>query len=249
MGFWSNFGKYAGMAGAAVAAPFSGGASLAAMPALSQIGTIAGAVAPVIGGLAEGRSQGKQQEAINTRQALLDEFRSKIEANKLAAERPELRAEQARKGDLLANVQDVGVNASPEVMKHLVSFTGGKRPSALGPNAREAGRLMSDQALGYLKNGEDLPTAPSAEAMLAPTKSGVLDKILGAAGPAMSLLGTVPPVARTMGGTQIPSDPNAWKNVKFGPTQAPPGQAAAQFVNGQLMPAPARRRGFQGVTF
>ena len=41
-------------------------------------------------------------------------------------------------GDLLANVQDVEIEGLPSYI-HKVNFTGGLRPSALGPMSRQAG--------------------------------------------------------------------------------------------------------------
>ena len=62
-------------------------------------------------------------------------------------------ARSAALGDVMANVQDVNISAPPWVKSHVPNITGGLRPSLLGPNAREAGRSLSQQSLERLKSG------------------------------------------------------------------------------------------------
>src|SRR2546426_904092 len=70
MGFLSGLKKALPAIGGIVAAPFTGGASL-----LGTLGSVAGAAAPIIGGMAAGRAQGKQAETNN--QAMVDQLRQR----------------------------------------------------------------------------------------------------------------------------------------------------------------------------
>ncbi len=62
-------------------------------------------------------------------------------------------AQNTALGDLLANVQDMKVTPPRWVASHMPTVTGGVRPSALGPNARAAGKSLSDQSLAKLQGG------------------------------------------------------------------------------------------------
>lgn len=98
---------------------------------------------------------------------------------------PSLGASQAAKGDLLANMKDVTASGSPQLMAHLVNFSGGLRPSALGPNARQAGRNLS--AAGLANQSLQLPQVPKMPDM----PSTLLPNILGGAGLTASLIGAL----------------------------------------------------------
>lgn len=88
MGFWGGLAKIAGAVLPAVAAPFTGGASLLGYAAKA---------APVIAGLAGGRAEGKQADYGNAlsrekldldryqlqNQALQDEFKNKLQLNRM----------------------------------------------------------------------------------------------------------------------------------------------------------------------
>lgn len=65
-------------------------------------------------------------------------------------------ADMARKGDLQANVQDVRSTMTPGAG---YSFSGGLRPSALGPNARQAGQNLSRQGLNL--QSMQMPALPN----------------------------------------------------------------------------------------
>lgn len=102
---------------------------------------------------------------------------------------PQQRASNSVRGDILANVQDVGVNAPAGV--NVTSFSGGLRPSLLSGNSRALGAQMSKEALlSELANDEPTPfstmkpfdassitgrTAPAQTAL--PQPSG-MDKVL-----------------------------------------------------------------------
>jgi hypothetical protein len=137
------------------------------------------------------------------------------------------RAQQVGLGDLLANVQDVQMTGMPSYIPHM-AFTGGLRPSALGPNARLAGQNLSRQALEAQMSGADIPDMPNvsqlgtnAPALTPLQQSGKLDtllSVLGAAGlgagtyqeiqneRARTAAGIAPPVATTVRTTPTGAD-------------------------------------------
>ena len=93
------------------------------------------------------------------------------------------RAQQTARGDALANVQDVSISRPSHITDFNIS--GGMRPSALGPNARQAGAELSNQALAKLLDGDTFmpitPTGPVDLNANMPTES-TFDKMMGAAG-------------------------------------------------------------------
>jgi len=110
-----------------------------------------------------------------------------------------VRAKQVGLGDLLANMQDVDISGLPSYIPHM-QFTGGLRPSALGPNARQAGRNLSRQALEAQMSGADIPNLPDVSGLgtnapdLTPLQhAGKLDTILNMLGYAGLGAGLLPP--------------------------------------------------------
>lgn len=95
------------------------------------------------------------------------------------------RAQQTARGDALANVQDVSISRPSHITDFNIS--GGMRPSALGPNARQAGAELSNQALAKLLEGDSfMPMNTAGPVDLnanMPTES-TFDKIMGGIGTA-----------------------------------------------------------------
>jgi hypothetical protein len=92
--------------------------------------------------------------------ALVDQYRSELDRAKgvmseyeMRLDAPGRRASNAVRGDILANVQDVGVNAPAGV--NVTSFSGGLRPSLLSGNSRALGAQMSKEALLDALDGKD----------------------------------------------------------------------------------------------
>lgn len=251
MSFWSKFGKIAGIAGAGAASLATLGAASPALGAalggigmggkvmsgLGTVGKVGGALSPVVGGIAKGRAEGRQAETDNlmahdrmVQQAIQQEFANKLGLAGTEANMLDLRANQARHGDLQANVQDVHIPDNERV--HIPHWTGGVRPSALGPNARAAGQRLSDTALAKMGN-EGLPTAPVPHISPLP-QAGFADKLLGAVGPALGIAGAFPqsPNQGATGGPQrmgmpgapilSPGDLGFWRQNN--PKLLPPGQ-------------------------
>src|SRR5262245_41117681 len=135
MGFWSKLGRIGMIAAPIGAAPFTGGASLAALPSvLGTAGKIAAAAAPALGALAQGRAAGRaeQNQANNQRDYLnLNRYRlmqdeaqnqnafnqrnvqNALQGGQLDLERrgfalnaPQHRASNSIRGDYLANARN-----------------------------------------------------------------------------------------------------------------------------------------------
>jgi hypothetical protein len=69
---------------------------------------------------------------------------------------PTTRAQQTILGDAMQSVQDVDIEGMPSHIPR-IRFTGGLRPSLLGPSARAAGAELSNQALQALQSRSDVP--------------------------------------------------------------------------------------------
>lgn len=177
-------------------------------------GSLISAGAQIAGSYAASKAQGRAAEAqLNQRQdtgaqnayatdksldleALVRAYQAELDRSKgimseyeqkLAA--PQSSASNAVRGDILANVQDVGFDAPPGV--NVTSFSGGLRPSLLSGNSRALGQQMSKEALlDALSGGGPTPysnqapldlssitgrTAPEQTAL--PQPSG-MDKVL-----------------------------------------------------------------------
>jgi hypothetical protein len=157
VGFWSTLADI----GLGIAAPFTGGASLAGIPAvngisqaLSNTGQVAGtdAAAAAKGRLEQGQvQQGQDRNAISLYN---DQFQNNLKA-------PSTLASQAARGDLLQNLQPAQISGLPSWITK-PTLSGGLTPAALGPNARGAGAALSRNALLQLASNKfGLPSAPS----------------------------------------------------------------------------------------
>lgn len=205
MSWWKAAAKLAAYG----AAPFTGGASLAALPVLNAFDTPAGIVGAAAGGAAGGRAQGRIDEAgIQQRQdsnmlerarlvALNSELQNRFALDKSTAdlaqrrfglEAPGARASNAVRGDILARAQDATVDAGslgPNI--HVPTISGGLRPSMFSDSTRQLGGLMSAQALAGQQAGDTFDpltyNAPPPIPGLTPLpESGTLDSILNTAG-------------------------------------------------------------------
>jgi hypothetical protein len=126
----------------------------------------------------QGIAQNNAQNNVLLQMAQIELLRKQMEeANRQG------RAQQTVRGDLMANVQDARFSRPAGVPD--MSLSGGLRPSALGPNSREAGRELSSQALSALKSGDTfMPINPMGPIDLDANmpQESTFDKILGGVG-------------------------------------------------------------------
>lgn len=198
MGFWSGLGKGLLTGGAAIAAPFTGGASLATiLPALLAGG---GAIAA---GASGGRAQGRAAEAgINQSQDALG-----LQAARLNLGAPQQRAQNATRGDLLANLQDVSVGA-PRGTR----LSGGTRPSLLSSDTRALGKQMSRDAYLSQMKGDAFTPTPLPQS----GKTDTLLNILGGIGMGANALNSGQPQAQAPAPPPLlPGRKNPWEGVWF----------------------------------
>jgi len=190
MGWWKALADV----GLTAAAPFTGGASLAAIPlanaaidGLQNTGQVAGNAA---GASAQGRLAEAQANQNQDRNAL-SLFQDKNAQAQQALNQHSQLAHQAGQGDLMSNVQDVNISGLPSNV-HMGNVTGGLRPSLLGPNARQAGQTLSRNALLQLMQGDtNLPKAPELTPL---PQANAMDKINAGLGYAGSMAGAISPL-------------------------------------------------------
>ncbi len=150
MGILDVLATIGGIAGA----PFTGGLSLAAGPLMgaidgsgnaSQGSPVPSQLSNVMGGAASGlANQANQQSNLATAQGNMAQKNYTDQLNQAILQKltlPATGAAMAAKGDVQANIQDMTPNFTPG---QGYSFSGGLRPSLLGPNARAAGQNLSN---------------------------------------------------------------------------------------------------------
>lgn len=198
-----GLGSILGGIGSIVAAPFTGGTSLAWLPAAIGAG---GAVAD---SLAAGRAQGRGAAAqANTQQQqqLLQALLAQEQANQNRANldlnqrnfqltAPNKRGSTAVLGDLLSRAQDVKITPRAGLEKYVPQVTGGFKPSNLSPETRQLGQSMTQNALTQQLKGDSFTNPPvqdfsQAKPLPLPQANG-LDKFLSIAGPIAGIAGAV----------------------------------------------------------
>jgi hypothetical protein len=125
-------------------------------------------------------------------QAELDKAKGQLSEYETKLSAPQSRASNAVRGDILANVQDVGVSAPDGV--NVTSFSGGLRPSLLSGNSRALGQQMSKEALLDALSGSPTPfsnmapvdlssiTGRSAPAQTELPQASTMDRVMEAIG-------------------------------------------------------------------
>lgn len=203
-----GLGKWLGAIGGAVAAPFTGGASL--------IPVIAGAAGNVLGNVAQGRQAGRaaetnvlQQQDQTALQRFLAAQNAQNNAGQLDLQRkqfslqaPGQRAANSTRGDILATLQKPTLTDQQQQnpRAHIVDFLSGA--PTLSDNTRALGRAMSQQALdsqnaGDTFTGGELLPVPQASALPKPTG---LDKFLNIAGGIGTGMGIAGEIGSMIGG-------------------------------------------------
>lgn len=197
-----GLGSILGGIGSIVAAPFTGGTSLAWLPAALGAG---GAVADAIGsGRAQGRvaetnansnyDQNRLRAAQLMEQALQGRAGIDLQQRQFALQAPQQRASNSVRGDTLANLQDAQING-PIVGTggRVPQITGGLRPSLLSGNSRQLGQQMSRDALLQQMQGDKFDPLPAINVpqITPPQQAGTFDKILGGVGLAGGIAGAL----------------------------------------------------------
>jgi hypothetical protein len=165
-----------------------------------------------------------------------------LNRRKFALDAPGTRARQATQGSILQSLQPYSTSGgSSRLQAHTPTVSGGPL-NALGPGAREAGRLLEQGALAGLKSGDTFDPLPKTDfqggvmkppgILAAPSPiaapnlpayqgPGGLESTLGALGLAPGIVNALKKLFSGGGGNAVPgsgvNDPN-WQ----GPIQDPP---------------------------
>lgn len=136
----------------------------------------------------------------------------------------------AMRSALAKNTQDAAFNTSGfHSNVPNISFSGGARPSALGPEGREAAAVMNNQAMQQLMGPPPLTTLPTQERFQQsePTKASIWEKLAGPVGLGLTAVGAgldarnkgVPAIATDVNdvppAAQPPINPSIFRNVRF----------------------------------
>lgn len=197
MGFWSGLAKGLLGAGGAIAAPFTGGASLAAtLPGI--IGSVGSGIA---GGLQKGREAENaaaqdaasfaQREAAAKEASLMNRAGLDLSQRGFAQQSQGDAYQKALKSALAMNLQDANIQLPSRITKF--NITGGLRPSAIGAEGKAAATELNKQAMLKLMSGEKFDAMPAYQGTAAPAyrKPGVLENIAGIAGLAGNTVGSL----------------------------------------------------------
>jgi hypothetical protein len=178
-------------------------------PLLAMLPSLIGAGGSIASGILGGKAKGQTAEQ-NAQQSIdqlrNDQYRTQQgaelsrsnQANEMAQfianlamqqrayadQAPQMRANQVARGNLMANMQDVSAS---HPRANVVHFSGGMRPSALGPQGRAAGAQLGNDAMARLMKGDQFdPVQTTLPNMLTPPqiqtqvpKSSFMDKLLG----------------------------------------------------------------------
>lgn len=179
MGLLSALGKI----GAGIAAPFTGGMSLAAIPAIDAIGQVAGGAAK---GSADRRMQENQMRLLQQQLAqsgARDQFDADLKSKQFDVSEQERVARNHRLAALMQGLQDVSITpGNPNIAARMPQITGGLRPSALlGGGRKEA---LIAELLGPGNSAPVFQPAPQA----AFQGGGLGENLLGGFGLGGSLL-------------------------------------------------------------
>lgn len=223
MGFWSGLGKALTIGAGAVAAPFTGGMSLAAtLPA------ILGGAGSVIGAMGGAATQNRGSEANFAQQAMRDHENALINREVLKLRQAEDSRTTEEDNFRKALVSALGMNMQDAKFSREgfrspvanISFSGGARPSALGTQGREAASLLNNQALQRLMAGPpertELPALERAEM----PKASIWERLAGPVGLGLSVAGAgldarnLPQPAPPPQGAMV--NPQLFRNIDFG---------------------------------
>lgn len=168
---------------------------------------------------AQGMQAGRDFESAQDRRAQTD-----LDQRKFTTDARGVNYDDALRSSVAKNVQDTSFGARPEGVPTM-TLRGGMRPSAMGPEGREAADVMNRLAMEKLVSGETFDAPPPLEryALGELPQPNALDKILGG----VSLLGSAAKVASLFkkptagtpaaGGAGIVQSPGIFNNIRFGP--------------------------------
>lgn len=178
--------------GKMAAAPFTGGASMLIPNPLGggSGGNLGTDLGQGLGSIEEARANSRiaQGNLALKQGGLANEiYQASLGAKGLENSLDSKNYDSSMKGLLAAHMQDVGVDAPASLNGHLTTFTGGLRPSAIGPEGRALGANMAQFKSSQIGN-EGLPAAPAVPDIPQPD---FMDSLLNGASAGTGLLGII----------------------------------------------------------
>lgn len=191
MGFWSTLGNIGKIAGGVAGTALTGGAASGlTMP------MIVNGVSSLAGNLAQGMEKGREKknasaassaefkarDAAQAERALEERAQLDLQRKKFAADDVRQNYHSALQAAFGKNVQDVQATRPAGVP--VISFNGGARPSALGPEGRAAAAAMYDRSMNGITNPMSFDALPAIERVAPPEykNAGFFENLLGGAG-------------------------------------------------------------------
>ena len=117
--------------------------------ALGKYGGVLGDLGGVLTNASAADANARRQDAANQARGIAENNAAKTEAAKYNLALPSVRANQVSRGEILNTMQNAPLTGDPRIDKF---SGGGLRPSAFGPQARQAGALEASTALNGLQN-------------------------------------------------------------------------------------------------
>lgn len=195
MSFWGTLAKFAGdAAGAFVGDPMLGHKVGGIVDGFTGGGGSGGNMATDLGqsfgSMEQARANGRiAQGTLALKQGGLanEIYQASLGAKGLENTLDSKNYDSSMKGLLAAHMQDVGVDVPDSLKGHMTTFTGGLRPSAIGPEGRALGANMAQFKSSQIGN-EGLPTAPAVPDIPQP---GFMDDLLNGASAGSGLFGII----------------------------------------------------------
>lgn len=175
--------------GGVAASTAGGGGILSTLGKVGKYGQSASDIGEAFTNGAAGMRQGRAQDDLAGLSIATANNRAKLDTAKFNMEAPGMRAQQVGRGEIMQTMQDAPMTGDPRVDKWA---GGGLRPSAFGPQSREAGGALSRQALQALLSGSDQIDPQLAQR----TKAGAGENIASGVGLGLGVLGALGRVRR-----------------------------------------------------
>lgn len=161
---------------------------------------------------------GRHENALQNRARLEIEQRAQADAERKAA------FMEGMKSALAMNMKDVSFDRSGfKSPVANISFSGGARPSALGPQGRDVAAAMNNSALQRLMSPQPMQELPAPERvqMSDPSKASFWEKLAGPVGMGLTIAGQAMTPGQPAPVPGVPQMPGV-----VGPPVAPPGTPA-----------------------
>jgi hypothetical protein len=209
MSFWGTLAKFAAdAAGSFVGDPMLGHQVGGVAEGLfGGGGNMATDLSQATGGMAQARANNRIAQgdlAIRRGGLAKDIYNASLGAKSLENTLDSKNYDAAIKGLLAKNMQDVTVDVPDSLKGHLTTFSGGLRPSAIGPEGRALGANMAHFKASQIGN-ENLPAAPALPDI---PDANVLDDILNASSAGSGLFGIIQKYLPKKGGGGFAGIPN-----------------------------------------